>query len=291
MPACAPQPLKPIRRSVPPHRFFGGQSCNFKDMHLGQNAGLASWVHVLRASVDRTRTLPRHARARARRRRTATAAAPARGGGYCTLLTYYSVLQAHYLGCRRRSLLRPSVPRVNAAVAPQAEKRRTPMLVLSVLIVLTPAAGLDGAQMVSVGQGACRQGGHGMLRIGCSQSHSEAQGLAACISNAACGAMDWDPAANQTCLWGSVTPAVHAVESACGQAPHPAGCRCYKKSPLPTPQPPAPKVPPANCTSDEGCQLNGVCKNPGIASGSCECSAGWKGTDCVRGTPTLRRYM
>ena len=36
--------LKPIRRSVPARRFFGGQSCNFRDMHLGQNAGLASWA-------------------------------------------------------------------------------------------------------------------------------------------------------------------------------------------------------------------------------------------------------
>ena len=25
-------------------RFFGGQSCNFRDLHLGQNAALASWV-------------------------------------------------------------------------------------------------------------------------------------------------------------------------------------------------------------------------------------------------------
>ena len=28
--------LKPIRRSVPARRFFGGQSCNFDAMHLGQ---------------------------------------------------------------------------------------------------------------------------------------------------------------------------------------------------------------------------------------------------------------
>jgi iduronate 2-sulfatase len=32
---------------------------------------------------------------------------------------------------------------------------------------------------------------------------------------------------------------------------------------------------PAPCSSDEGCQLNGVCK-----SGSCVCHSGWKGFDC-----------
>ena len=36
--------LKPIRRSVAARRFFGGQSCNFDAMHLGQNATLASWA-------------------------------------------------------------------------------------------------------------------------------------------------------------------------------------------------------------------------------------------------------
>jgi len=144
--------------------------------------------------------------------------------------------------------------------------------------------------MVSVGQGACRGSTHDtMALIGCSQSRSETQGLSACIGDDRCGAMDWDPAANQTCLWRGVSPGVHAVESACGHAPHPAGCRCYKKSPLPSPPPPPP--PPGNCTSDDGCQLNGVCKNPGLATGSCECADGWRGLDCVRRSFRLRSML
>ena len=43
-PSSFPESLKPIRRSVAARRFFGGQSCNFDAMHLGQNAGLASWA-------------------------------------------------------------------------------------------------------------------------------------------------------------------------------------------------------------------------------------------------------
>ena len=42
--AALPESLKPIRRSVAARRFFGGQSCNFDAMHLGQNARLASWA-------------------------------------------------------------------------------------------------------------------------------------------------------------------------------------------------------------------------------------------------------
>eukprot|EP01043_Picozoa_sp_COSAG02_P044091 COSAG02_NODE_3898_length_6068_cov_7.849053_5_plen_189_part_00 len=141
------------------------------------------------------------------------------------------------------------------------------------------------ARMVSVGQGACRASDHGgppLILLNCSELRSEAQGLAACIVDAECGAMDWDPAANQTCLWRPVSPHIQAVENACGVAPHPAGCHCYKKDRLPSPPPPAPPPPPpAPCTSDEGCQLNGECKNPGVASGSCACFSGWKGDDCV----------
>ena len=43
-PAALPEPLKPIRRSAAVRRFFGGQSCDFDAMHLGQNARLASWA-------------------------------------------------------------------------------------------------------------------------------------------------------------------------------------------------------------------------------------------------------
>jgi hypothetical protein len=117
--------------------------------------------------------------------------------------------------------------------------------------------------------------------IGCSQNHTEVQGLAACTGDAECGAVDWDPAANQSCLWRGVTPNVHAVESDCGVSPHPAGCACYEKDPLPTPPtPPPPRPTPPPCTSADGCQLNGVCHTPGSTSGSCECFNGWKGLDC-----------
>jgi hypothetical protein len=161
------------------------------------------------------------------------------------------------------------------------------MLPLALLLGAVPGAAASAAstsddgsvRMVSVGQGACRASDQRppLILIGCSESRSVAQGLARCIADAECGAMDWDPAANQTCLWRPMSPHIQAVESACGVAPHPAGCHCYKKDPLPSPPPPPPR-----CTSDEGCQLNGECKNPGVASGSCVCYSGWKGVDCVR---------
>jgi hypothetical protein len=122
---------------------------------------------------------------------------------------------------------------------------------LALLLSAQPSAATTAAddvapRMVSVGQGACHYTGnsHGTM-IGCSESRSAAQGLAACVADSKCGAMDWDPAANQTCLWRAVTPDVHAVESACGTAPHPTGCRCYKKDPLPPLPPPPSPLPPS----------------------------------------------
>ena len=127
-----------------------------------------------------------------------------------------------------------------------------------------------GAQTVSVGPGAY---------VEPPRPRSPAAAVrapAACLADPACGAVDWDPQATQTCLWRAMAPRIQAVESACGKAPHPAGCHCYKKTPLPSPPPP-----PGPCTSDEDCQLNGECKNPGTASASCSCFGGWKGFDCV----------
>ena len=52
-PAAARKPPKHTTRTAAAHRFYGGQSSDFGDMHLGQDARLASWA--LRAGAGRGR--------------------------------------------------------------------------------------------------------------------------------------------------------------------------------------------------------------------------------------------
>ena len=134
----------------------------------------------------------------------------------------------------------------------------------------------ENVSMVRVGAGACRPvTPHTCMASGCNVSF----GVAHCRADPGCGAVDFDPRHSQCCFWRDVPATVHASEADCDVAPHPAGCVCYRKSPLPPPPPPPPLPPPpppvGPCRDAFDCELNGQCH-----AGVCVCSRGWKGQQC-----------
>eukprot|EP01045_Picozoa_sp_COSAG04_P005319 COSAG04_NODE_245_length_18929_cov_6.708391_5_plen_547_part_00 len=149
---------------------------------------------------------------------------------------------------------------------------------LAAALLLPLAAGPPPPRMVRVGTGACRyrgdaaKGGHTCEQGGCNAS----AGVARCLGDPTCGAVDFDPRAAQCCYWRGVGADIHASEADCDTAPHPAGCACFRKDPLPPPPRPPPPPPPLGpCQTAMDCELNGACR-----AGVCACSPGWTGERC-----------